>query len=178
MSEILPQPNTTRAALQAMRHDLDSYPVLAELGLAHCKVCGKVWKNLGSESAFESFTLEWLGIVTPTGWTFANEGELTFRLDIVQQLSVAESLVWCAEPCTGRPRDNDPGLLENSVYRLKALDLVDWRTRRLHEPEVVIRSVASWEIPPWAPMVAVSALRAQRANADLIPEATEARSLR
>ena len=176
MSHGVSAPFTTRSALEALGHDLNSYAVLAEVGLSHCKLCGKVWKALRSENDFESFTVEWLGIVIPSGWTFANEeGELTFRLDVVQQLSIAEALLWCAEPCTGRPRDDHPGLLENSIYRLKALDLVDWRTRSLHDSEVIARGAVSSNIPAWAPLIAASSLRAQRAHSDLIPEATGAR---
>ena len=179
MSHGVSAPFTTRSALEALRHDLNSYAVLAELGLSHCKPCGKVWKAPRSENAFESFTVEWLGIVIPSGWTFANEeGELTFRLDLVQQFSIAEALLWCAEPCTGRPRDNHPGLPENSIYRLRALDLVDWRTRSLHDPEVSTRGAASSNVPAWAPLIVANSLRGQQADTDLIPAATEARSPR
>jgi hypothetical protein len=157
-----------------LRHDLNSYPVMAGLQLAHCKLCGKVWRTPHSRDDFESFSFEWLGVVVPSGWTFANEAAVGFQLDCIQELSIAEALLWCAEPCTGEPRDKHPGLLENSIYRLMALDLVDWRTRGLNNDCAIVRAARSWKIPPWAPMIPVSSLRAQHRDAAIIPAVASA----
>ncbi len=97
-------------------------------------------------------------------------GDYPYRVDMVQQLSVAEALLWNAEPCTGPPRDERPDVAENAIYRLKALDLVDWRTGGLHDDATILRAAKSWDVPSWGTMIAVNLLRAQNC-AEIIPTA-------
>ena len=173
------QPMTSRAALQALGHDLNSFAVLTELRLAHCRLCGRLWTPPRSEDAFESFRFDWLGIVVPSGWTFMDKaGRFSHAMDSVQTLSQPEALLWCTEPCTGAPKDAHPGVLENAIYRLKALDLVDWRTGSLYDDAVISRAAASWNVPSWAPMLAIRLMRTQNREAAIIPAATEVRSPR
>ena len=170
------QPMTSRAALQALGHDLNSFAVLAELRLAHCTLCGRLWAPPHSEDAFDSFRLDWLGIVVPSGWTFVtNAGHFSSAIDSVQKLSPPEALLWCTEPCTGAPNDGHPGVMENAIYRLKALDLVDWRSGCLYDDAMIYRAATSWDVLPWAPMFAIRSMRAQSREPVLIPAAPEAR---
>lgn len=46
-------------------------------------------------------------------------------LDMVFSLSQAETLLWNAEPCPGPPSRDYPGAIENAIYRLLALGIVD-----------------------------------------------------
>ncbi len=165
------QPMTTRAALMALGHNFNSHPIFAAIGLAHCNLCCRVWRPPTPADSYEALCFGWLGVVVATGWTYVpGSGDYPYHVDMVQQLSVAEALLWNAEPCTGPPRDKRPDVAENAIYRLKALDLVDWRTGGLHDDATILRAAKSWDVPSWGPMIAVNLLRAQNC-AEIIPTA-------
>ena len=52
-------------------------------------------------------------------------------LDEVSCLSPIEMLLWNAEPCPGPPTRDYPGAIENAIYRLLALGVLDPRDEKM-----------------------------------------------
>lgn len=142
---------STRAALMALGHDFQSHPLFGRLKLAHCNSCCRIWARPTVADSCERLHVEWLDLFVPTGWTCVLHSQVCpYPTDFVPSLSIAEALLWNWEPCGGRPRYQDTASYGNSVYRLMALDLVDWRTGKLQGTETISGVADSWGIPQWA----------------------------
>jgi hypothetical protein len=112
-------PIVTEHALERGAHRFDPLWIYAEVGLRRCTGCGRIWRVPHSRDQFEALKFRWLKLMEPTGWTFDDP------VDEVYRLEPAEALLWNAEPCPGPPTLEYRGAIDNAVYRLLALGVID-----------------------------------------------------
>jgi hypothetical protein len=75
---------------------------------------------------------DWLRLVEPTGWTSTAEmPNVPVAVDLVQSLCEPEELLWNEELCPGAPCRGYSCVLENAVYRLMVLGVLDPQYREL-----------------------------------------------
>jgi hypothetical protein len=87
--------------------------------------CGRTWRFRASDNQFELVCYRWLRLLEPAGWTITADLPITPNLDEVARLSDVEMLLWNGKPCPGPPTLDYPGTIENALYRLIALGVLD-----------------------------------------------------
>jgi hypothetical protein len=118
-------PIATQAALEQRGHRFDRLWIFEAVGLARCLKCGRTWRFRTSDNHFESMLYRWLKLLEPAGWTITADLPITPGVDEVARLSEVEMLLWNGEPCPGPPTRDYPGTIENALYRLIALGVLD-----------------------------------------------------
>jgi hypothetical protein len=90
---------------------------------------------------FDSFCSEWLDL----------QGTYPSRemgsIDFVGRLAPCEALLWNSEPCEGPPQSNQGCPVENTIYRLAAMDLLDSKRGCLNAQDRVSSALEPWGMP-------------------------------
>jgi len=118
-------PAASQVTLEHIGHTFDRYRVWNDVALRRCRSCGRVWRFKVSKRQIDTLWNRRLGFLEPTGWTMTSDLPIVPCIDAVFPLSRAETLLWNHEPCPGAPTRDYPGAIENTIYRLLALGVVD-----------------------------------------------------
>jgi hypothetical protein len=118
-------PIATQSALEQRGHRFDRLWIFDAVGLARCLNCGRTWRFRSADNQFGAMLSRWLRLLEPAGWTITFDLPITPGLDEVARLTEVEMLLWNGEPCPGPPTRDYPGTIENALYRLIALGVLD-----------------------------------------------------
>lgn len=135
--------------------------------MAHCVQCWKVWIRPKACDRFDSLCSEWLDLQVPSGWMYPLR-EMG-SIDFVGRLALCEALLWNSEPCEGLPQSNQVATVENAIYRLTVVDLLDSKRGCLKAPDRVSSALEPWGMSSWAPMIAIDLCRNKVGTAPVAP---------
>ena len=130
-------PAVTQSTLEGLCHKFDPLRIFEDVRLRRCRGCGRIWRFKLADNSFDAVSYLWLRLLEPTGWTMTFDLPFEPSLDEVSCLSPIEMLLWNAEPCPGPPTRDYPGAIENAVYRLVALGVLDASSAKTAMEEIL-----------------------------------------